>query len=109
MRTAMFALLCTVAVYGRANAADPMVIAANLGSQLGKATYCGFATSEFAERSGRALDAYTKYGTPERGEALMQFVTAATMAAQSGPIGESCEDFHEGYDESLQSLKNAGF
>ena len=32
--------------------ADVLGLAANLGSQMGKATYCGFPTDEFARLAG---------------------------------------------------------
>jgi hypothetical protein len=109
LKSIMLGGLHLVAFATSASAADPMIIAANLGSQLGKATYCGFDTQEFAKRSGRALEAYTTYGTAERGKALRQFMDAAILAAQSGPVGESCSEFNVGYQESLQILRDAGF
>ena len=86
-------------------AQDVMRVAANLGSQLGKATYCNFPTDEFSGLSGKALDSLTTYGTPERGQAITQYMTAAEMAAKSGPVVEDCSEFRKGYMESLKFLR----
>jgi hypothetical protein len=91
-----------------ANACDAVTIAANTGSQLGKATYCGFPTDEFAKRAGRAVD-HCSTSNAERAEAIQQFAVAADMAARVGPVGESCSEFHGAYLDSLQILKDAGF
>ena len=108
MRTMVFVLLGALAASGRANAADPMEFAADLGSQLGKATFCGFDRDEFVERSRRALDAHFKDGT-KRSEANHVLVAAAASWGGNGPEGESCEEFRAEYEKSLQALRDAGF
>ena len=90
-----------------AMAQDVMVLANNTGSQMGKAIYCGFPTDEFARAAGRAIDALSR--GDRRAEAVKQFTLEATLAAQTGPIGESCDDFRRGYDGSLRILRGAGF
>jgi hypothetical protein len=110
MRPIQTATVLTMAtsLAATAYAADVMTIAANTGAQLGKATYCGFPTDEFAQRAGRAIDHYSA-NDQERRRAIEQFMIAATMAAQTGPVVESCFGFHQGYEESLQILRDAGF
>jgi hypothetical protein len=83
MRTVVFVLLGALAASGRANAADPMVYAADLGTQLGKATFCGFDTDEFLERSHRALDAHFK-DEAKRNEATQVLVAAAASWGETG-------------------------
>lgn len=85
--------------------ADALGLAANLGSQMGKATYCGFKTDEFARLAGKAIDSRTTYGNSERGRAIKQFILAARLSAQSGPVSESCSEFREGYESSLRMLR----
>ena len=85
--------------------ADALGLATNLGSQMGKATYCGFPTDEFARLAGKAIDSRTSYGDSERGKAIKQFILAARLSAQSGPVSESCSEFGEGYKSSLRMLR----
>lgn len=88
-------------------AADPIVLAANLGGQLGKAMYCGLDTDEFSKLAARAIDSNTTI--ENRGDALLQFAAAAEMAIQSGPVGESCREFGKGFQGTVRILRDAGF
>ncbi|GAB4119835.1 MAG: hypothetical protein Kow00104_02530 [Rhodothalassiaceae bacterium] len=101
------ALTISAAVPTASYAADPIVLAANLGGQLGKAIYCGFDTDEFTRLAGRAIDSNTT--NENRGAALLQFAITAEMATKSGPVGESCREFNKGFQGTIRILREAGF
>ena len=75
--------------------ADVMVIAANTGAQLGKATYCGFSTLEFSERAGRAIDHYSS--GPQRGMLFVGVTQARERAvtAHDREISQAREWIHK--------------
>jgi len=108
IRTLVFALLGALAALGRASAADPMDFAMDLGTQLGKADFCGFDTDEFFKRSLRAVDARFK-DEAKRNEATQVIQAAYAAWAGNGPQKESCAQFRPEYEKSLQALRDAGF
>ena len=91
-----------------AYAGDPITIAANAGTQIGKAKYCGFETDEFVVSSARAINHYSTT-IEQREKATKQFMLAAKIAMRLGPVVETCSEFRVGYKQSLNYLKQAGF